>query len=149
MGEGKGQNQDGRIFTFLLTYSAVSSVSHWAENKRGFAHENTRGERRERQRHSMRKESLSKQPHKVRSYQASMKEEVEWEKLVDSTVAFACLKRLPRHREDGWYLVQCWDSSSYSSTIAIVWEYKQTAERQHIPCHRDTHLLSPALCCLG
>lgn len=49
----------------------------------------------------MRKESLSKQPHKVRSYQASMKEEVEWEKLVDSTVAFACLKRLPRHREDG------------------------------------------------
>lgn len=49
----------------------------------------------------MRKESLSKQPHKVRCYQASMKEEVEWEKLVDSTVAFACPKRLPRHREDG------------------------------------------------
>lgn len=73
----------------LLTYSAVSSVSHWAENKRGLAHENTTGERRERQRHSMRKESLSKQPHKVRSYQASMREEVEWEKLVDSAVAFA------------------------------------------------------------
>lgn len=96
MGEGKGQNQD--FFFFLLTYSAVSSVSHWAENKRGFAHENTRGERRERQRHSMRKKSLSKQPHKVRSYQASMKEEVEWEKLVDSTVAFVCLKRFPRQR---------------------------------------------------
>lgn len=50
---------------FLLTYSAVSSVSHWAENKRGLARENTRGERRERQRHSVRKEPLSKQPHKV------------------------------------------------------------------------------------
>lgn len=72
----------------------------------------------------MRKESLSKQPHKVRSYQASMKEEVEWEKLVDSTVAFACLKRLPRHREEGRYLAQCWDSSSYSSSIATVWGCK-------------------------
>lgn len=89
MGEGKRQNQHGRILMFLLTYSAVSSVSHWAENKRGLARENTRGERRERQRHSMRKESLSKQPHKVRSYQASMREEVEWEKLVDSTAALA------------------------------------------------------------
>lgn len=37
----------------------------------------------------MRKESLSKQPQRVRSYQASMREEVEWEKLVDSTVAFS------------------------------------------------------------
>lgn len=51
----------------------------------------------------MRKEPLSKQPHEVTSYQASMKEEVEWEKLVDSTVAFASLKRCPRHREGGWY----------------------------------------------
>lgn len=60
------------------------------------------GERRERQRHSVRKESLSKQPHKVRGYQASMKEEVEWEKLVDSTVAFfAWLKRLPQ-TQGGW-----------------------------------------------
>jgi len=71
----------------------------------------------------MRKESLSKQPHKVRSYQASMKGE-EWEILVDSTVASACLKSLPSHRGDGWHLVQCWDSSSYSSTIATVWECK-------------------------
>lgn len=40
----------------------------------------------------MRKKSLSKQPHKVRSYQASVKKEVEWEKLVDSTVAFVYLR---------------------------------------------------------
>lgn len=46
----------------------------------------------------MRKKSLSKQPHKVRSYQASVKKEVEWEKLADSTVAFVYLKRLCRHR---------------------------------------------------
>lgn len=96
--KGRDRTRMEGIFFFLLTYSAVSSVSHWAENKRGFARENTRGERRERQRHSMRKKSLSKQPHKVRSYQASMKEEVEWEKLVDSTVAFVCLKRFPRQR---------------------------------------------------
>lgn len=72
----------------------------------------------------MRKEPLSKQPHEVTSYQASMKEEVEWQKSVDSTVAFACFKRCPRHREGGWYLAQCWDSSSCSSTIAIVCECK-------------------------
>ena len=42
----------------------------------------------------MRKKSLSK----VRSYQASVKEEVEWEKLADSIVAFVYLKRHPRHR---------------------------------------------------